>query len=48
VTGTPRAQKLARKHQLNWSEILPLATLAKSTNEKLLRFLQRQQEVPKK
>jgi hypothetical protein len=30
LTHTNRALKLARKHQINWTEILPLTAIAKS------------------
>lgn len=42
LTTNHRARKIASKHQINWSEILPLAAIAKSQNEKIKRFREQQ------
>jgi hypothetical protein len=35
---------IARKHQINWKEILPLTAIAKSRDEKILRFQKQQSD----
>lgn len=37
-----RAQKIASKHQINWTEILPLNAIAQSRDEKIRRFHEQQ------
>jgi hypothetical protein len=44
MTNTNRALKLARKHGLNWPEILPLIEIVKSRDEKIRRFRKQQLE----
>lgn len=44
LTTNHRARKIASTHQINWREILPLAALAKSRNEKIKRFQEQQLE----
>ena len=44
LTTDHRARKIASKHQINWSEILPLTAIAKSQNEKIRRFREQQLE----
>ena len=44
LTTDHRARKIASKHQINWSEILPLTAVAKSQNEKIRRFREQQLE----
>ncbi len=44
LTTNNRARKLASKHQINWSEILPRTAIAKSQNEKIRRFREQQLE----
>jgi hypothetical protein len=44
LTSDQRARKMARKHQLNWSGILPLTAIAKSPDEKIRRFQEQQLE----
>lgn len=44
LTTSIRARKIARKHQINWKEILPLAAIAKSRDEKILRFQKQQSD----
>ena len=44
LTTGQRAWKIARKHQINWPEILPLTAIAKSRNEKIRRFQEQQLE----
>jgi hypothetical protein len=44
LTTSNRARKIASKHQINWSEILPLTAIAKSQNEKIRRFREQQLE----
>jgi len=44
LTHTNRALKLARKHEINWTEILPLTEIAKSRDEKIRRFREQQLE----
>ena len=44
LTTSNRAKKIASKHQLNWPEILPLTTIAKSQHEKIRRFREQQLE----
>jgi hypothetical protein len=44
LTTNNRARKIASKHQINWSEILPLTAIAKSQNEKIRRFREQQLE----
>ena len=44
LTTNNRAVKLARKHGINWAEILPLTAIAKSQDEKIKRFQQQQLE----
>ena len=38
LTTDQRARKIASKHQINWTEILPLNAIASSRNEKVRRF----------
>lgn len=42
LTTNHRARKIAGKHQINWTEILPLKAIAKSQNEKIQRFRNQQ------
>ena len=44
LTTDQRARKIANKHQINWTEILPLTAIAKSQNEKIRRFREQQLE----
>lgn len=44
LTGDQRAEKIGSKHQINWREILPLAAISKSHDEKIIRFRERQLE----
>jgi len=44
LTTNNRAVKLARKHGINWAEILPLTAITKSQDEKIKRFQQQQLE----
>ena len=44
LTTNHRARKIASKHQINWSEILPLTAIVKSQNEKIRRFQEQQLE----
>ena len=44
LTTDHRARKIASKHQINWTEILPLAAIAKSQHEKIRRFQEQQLE----
>lgn len=44
ITSNQRARKMASKHQLNWSGILPLTAIAKSPDEKIRRFQEQQLE----
>ena len=42
LTTDHRARKIADQHQINWPEILPLTTIAKSQDEKIRRFQEQQ------
>jgi hypothetical protein len=42
LTTSHRAQRIASKHQINWPDILPLPSIAKSQNEKITRFREKQ------
>lgn len=42
LTTDNRAHKIADKHQINWSEILPMTAIAKSKHEKIRRFEEQQ------
>ena len=42
LTTGHRAQRIASKHRINWPNILPLAGIAKSQNEKIARFREKQ------
>lgn len=42
LTTAHRAQKIAGKHQIDWSRILPLTAIAQSKNEKIKRFQEQQ------
>lgn len=42
LTTDHRARKIASKHQINWTEILPLNAIASSRNEKVRRFQEQQ------
>jgi hypothetical protein len=42
LTTSQRARKIAKKHQINWGEILPLSAIGRSQNEKIRRFQQQQ------
>jgi hypothetical protein len=44
LTTAPRARKIARQHQINWREILPLTAITKSQHEKIRRFQEQQLE----
>jgi hypothetical protein len=44
LTTNQRARKIASQHQINWQEILPLAAIASSRNEKIRRFKEQQLE----
>jgi hypothetical protein len=44
LTTNHRARKIAREHQINWLEILPLSAIAKSQHEKIRRFQEQQLE----
>lgn len=44
LTTDNRARKIASKHQINWTEILPLPAIANSQNEKIRRFREQQLE----
>ncbi len=44
LTTGNRARKITSRHQINWSEILPLTAIAKSQNEKIRRFREQQLE----
>ena len=48
LTTENRAQKIGKKHQINWPEILPLAAIARCHNEKIRRFQERQLERSRK
>jgi len=38
LTTSVRARKIASKHHINWTEILPLTAIAKSQHDKIRRF----------
>ena len=42
LTTNQRAQKIAGKYHINWQDILPLPGIAKSQNEKIARFREKQ------
>ena len=42
LTTRDRALKIGKEHQINWPDILPLAAIAKSQNEKIRRFQDKQ------
>lgn len=42
LTTNHRARRIASKHQIHWSEILPLNAIADSQNEKIQRFREQQ------
>lgn len=42
LTTDSRARKIATKHQINWTEILPVKAIAKSRDEKIRRFYEQQ------
>ena len=44
LTTDHRARKLADQHQIRWPEILPLAAITKSQDEKIRRFQEQQLE----
>ena len=44
LTTNQRARKIASQHQINWTEILPLTSIAKSQQEKIKRFREQQLE----
>ena len=44
LTGDHRAEKIGKKHQINWREILPVSAIAKSHDEKITRFRNQRQE----
>jgi len=44
LTTDHRARKIARQHQINWQEILPLTAITKSQHEKIRRFQEQQLE----
>lgn len=44
LTTTRRARKIAGEHQINWLEILPMAAIASSRNEKIRKFQKQQLE----
>jgi hypothetical protein len=44
LTTDNRGRKVANQHQINWQKILPLATIARSQNEKVRRFREQQLE----
>jgi len=44
LTGDQRAEKIGNRHQINWREILPLAAIAKSREQKIMRFREQQLE----
>jgi hypothetical protein len=44
LTTNSRARKISSKHQINWKEILPLAAIANSRDEKIKRFQKQQLE----
>ena len=44
LTSGNRARKIGTKHQINWSEILPLRAIAESRSEKIRRFQEQQLE----
>lgn len=44
LTTNQRARRIAVKHQIDWREILPLTAVAKSHDEKIKRFKERQLE----
>lgn len=44
LTTDSRARKIGVKHRINWAEILPLAAIAKSRDEKIRRFREQQLE----
>ena len=44
LTTGNRAQKVGMKHQISWSEVLPLAHIAKSQDAKIRRFQEQQLE----
>jgi hypothetical protein len=44
LTTSLRARKLARRHRIDWKEIVPLATIAQSRHEKIRRFQEQQLE----
>ena len=44
LTTDKRGRKVASQRQINWQEILPLTTIARSQNEKIRRFREQQLE----
>jgi hypothetical protein len=44
LTGNRRAEKIGETYQIRWSEILPMAALAKCRDEKIVRFREQQLE----
>jgi len=44
LTASDRARKLAGRHGINWTEILPLTAITKSKDAKIIRFREQQLE----
>jgi hypothetical protein len=42
LTSNPRAHKIADKFQIDWDRILPLMAIARSKDEKIRRFREKQ------
>jgi hypothetical protein len=42
LTSCRRARRIAKQHEINWREILPLSLIAKSTVDKIRRFQDQQ------
>ena len=45
LTTNKRARKIGAKHQIDWSEIMPLVAIARSSQEKIQRFKEQQLEM---
>ncbi|HYG21136.1 MAG TPA: hypothetical protein VEH04_00030 [Verrucomicrobiae bacterium] len=43
LTSNQRAKKVSKKFQIDWSHIVPLAAIARSGDEKIRRFHERQE-----
>jgi hypothetical protein len=42
LTTNHRARRIAKKHQIDWAGILPMAAIAESKDEKVRRFREEQ------